>query len=46
MEHKLFGRGKILAVEGAGGTAKITVLFSGNVRNKLISKYAKLIQVQ
>jgi len=46
VEHKLFGKGKVLAVEGAGGTAKITILFSGNVRKKIIAKYANLIQLQ
>ena len=46
VEHKLFGRGKILAVEGVGDTAKLTVLFSGNVRKKLILKYANLIRIQ
>ena len=43
--HKLFGKGKILAVEGAGDTAKLTILFSGNTRKKLIVKYAKLSQL-
>ena len=42
VEHKLFGKGKILAVEGAGETAKLTIMFSGNVRKKLIAKYANL----
>ena len=46
VEHKLFGRGKILAIEGVGDSAKFTVLFSGNVRKKLISKYANLIQIK
>ena len=46
VEHKLFGRGKILAVEGSGDTAKLTIQFSGNVRKKLITKYAKLVQHQ
>ena len=46
VEHKLFGKGKILSVEGSGDTAKLTILFSGNVRKKLIVKYAKLIQLQ
>ena len=45
VEHKLFGRGKILAIDGMGDTAKLTIQFSGNVRKKLISKYAKLIQL-
>ena len=42
VEHKLFGKGKILAVEGTGETAKLTIIFSGNVRKKLITKYANL----
>jgi len=46
VEHKLFGKGKILSVEGSGDTAKLTILFSGNVRKKLIAKYAKLVQLQ
>ena len=46
VEHKLFGKGKILAVEGIGDTAKLTIKFSGNIRKKLIAKYAKLIQLQ
>ena len=46
VEHKLFGRGKILAIEGHGDTAKLTIRFTGNVRKKLIAKYAKLIQLQ
>ena len=46
VEHKLFGRGKILAVEGSGETAKLTIQFSSNVRKKLITKYAKLVQIQ
>ena len=46
VEHKLFGRGKVIAVEGEGDTAKLTILFSGNVRKKLIAKYAKLNQLQ
>ena len=46
VKHKLFGKGKVLAVEGGGDTAKLTILFSGNVRKKLIAKYAKLIQLQ
>ena len=45
VEHKLFGKGKVIAVEGGGDTAKLTILFSGNVRKKLIAKYAKLVQI-
>ena len=46
VEHKLFGKGKILAVEGSGATAKLTIVFSGNVRKKIIAKYANLIYLQ
>ncbi|SVE51378.1 uncharacterized protein METZ01_LOCUS504232, partial [marine metagenome] len=45
VEHKLFGKGKILAVEGDGGTAKLTIIFTGNVHKKIIAKYANLIQL-
>ena len=46
VEHKLFGKGKILAVEGSGGTAKLTIVFSGNMRKKIIARYANLIKSQ
>ncbi len=40
--HKIFGKGKILTVEGAGPEAKVTVMFQGNVKKKLIAKFANL----
>ncbi len=40
--HKIFGKGKILQVEGSGPEAKVTVMFQGNVKKKLISKFANL----
>tara|TARA_Y100000590_G_scaffold469526_1_gene657528 strand:+ start:1405 stop:3570 length:2166 start_codon:yes stop_codon:yes gene_type:complete len=46
IEHKLFGRGKILAIEGNGSAAKLTIQFSGNIRKKLIAKYANLTQLK
>ena len=46
VDHKLFGRGEILAIEGSGDSAKLTIKFSGNIRKKLISKYAKLVHLQ
>ncbi len=45
VEHKLFGKGQIMAVEGSGDTAKLTIKFSGNIRKKLIAKYAKLVPI-
>ena len=46
VSHKLFGRGKILAIDGEGDNAKITILFGGNVRKKLIAKYANLTHLK
>jgi len=42
VRHKIFGKGKILNVEGAGPEAKVTVMFQGNVKKKLIAKFANL----
>ena len=42
----LFGRGKILAIQGNGSAAKMTIQFSGNIRKKLIAKYANLTQLK
>ena len=42
VEHSLFGRGKIMYVEGEGEQSKLTVMFSGNIQKKLIVKYANL----
>jgi len=42
VEHSLFGRGKVIYVEGSGNESKLTVMFHGNVQKKLIAKYANL----
>ena len=42
VKHTIFGKGMILAVDGAGDNQKITVVFQGNVQKKLIVKYANL----
>ena len=42
VEHSLFGKGKIMFVEGEGEQSKLTIMFSGNVQKKLIVKYANL----
>ena len=42
VEHSLFGKGKIINVEGSGIESKLTVIFHGNVQKKLIAKYANL----
>mgnify|MGYP001490327030 CR=1 FL=1 len=42
VEHKIFGKGRILKIEGIGRNSKITILFFNNERKKLIYKYANL----
>ena len=42
VNHKLFGKGKVENIEGAGENSKITILFFNNQRKKLIYKYANL----
>ena len=42
VHHSLFGKGKIIDVQGEGQESKISVIFHGNVRKKLIAKYANL----
>ena len=44
VEHKLFGKGTILAVDGFDNTAKLTIEFKGKVSKIIISKYVKLIK--
>ena len=42
VKHSVFGKGKLLRVEGVGENTKLTILFSGNVKKTLIQKYANL----
>ncbi|MFQ6673932.1 MAG: ATP-dependent helicase, partial [Fidelibacterota bacterium] len=42
VRHKIFGKGIVITVNGAGENQKISVMFQGNVRKKLIAKYANL----
>ena len=42
VEHKVFGKGKVLKVEGLGENSKLTIKFYNNVVKKLILKYANL----
>ena len=44
VEHKLFGKGTILAVDGFDNSAKLTIEFSGNISKMIISKYVKLVK--
>lgn len=42
VEHKVFGKGMVLSVSGSGESQKISVIFRGDIRKKLIAKYANL----
>ena len=42
VKHSIFGKGKLLRVEGVGENAKLIIIFSGNVKKTLIQKYANL----
>lgn len=42
VQHKIFGKGIVMVVEGSGETQKISVIFKGNIQKKLIAKYANL----
>ena len=44
VEHKLFGKGTILAFDGIEGSAKLTIEFSGKISKMIISKYVKLVK--
>jgi len=45
VEHKIFGKGEILKIEGSGELEKIVVRFTGNTVKKLIKKYANLSRI-
>ena len=45
VEHKVFGRGVVINVDGVGDSAKLTIRFANNVLKKLISKYANLKKI-
>ena len=45
VEHKIFGKGRVINIEGEGGNSKITILFFNNERKKLIYKYANLKKI-
>ena len=44
VEHKLFGKGTILEIDGIEDSAKLTIEFSGNISKMIISKYVKLVK--
>ena len=42
VQHSLFGKGKVIEVQGEGNESKLSIIFNGNIRKKLIAKYANL----
>ena len=42
VNHKLYGNGRIIDIQGIGESAKISIKFRGNVIKKFIKKYANL----
>ena len=44
IQHKLFGKGTVLAVDGHEDSAKLTIEFSGKVSKMILSKYVKLVK--
>ena len=45
VEHKLYGKGKIVFIKGIGDNSKIAIEFRGNMVKKFIKKYANLKKV-
>ena len=44
VDHKLFGRGTVLAVEGHEDSAKLTIEFGKKISKVIVSKYVKLVK--
>ena len=44
VQHKLFGTGTILDINGVFDTAKLTIEFKGKISKVIISKYVKLVK--
>jgi len=42
VKHQRFGKGKVLALEGSGKSAKATVMFAGAGKKQLLLKFARL----
>ena len=40
VNHKLYGRGRIVSISGFGEDMKLTVLFNDGSRKKLMAKFA------
>ena len=42
INHKMYGRGRILSISGFGDDMKLTVLFNDGARRKLMAKFASI----
>ena len=40
VNHKVYGRGRIVQISGFGDDMKLTVLFNDGTRKKLMAKFA------
>ena len=41
VEHKLFGKWTVMAIDSVGDNTNITIEFSGKISKKIISKFIK-----
>jgi hypothetical protein len=39
--HPTFGRGDVVGQEGTGPDARLTVIFEGNLKKKIVARYAQ-----
>lgn len=39
--HPTFGRGDVIGQDGRGPDARLTVVFAGNIRKKIVARYAQ-----
>jgi hypothetical protein len=39
--HPTFGRGEVIAQDGTGPEARLTVLFPGGITKKIVARYAQ-----
>ena len=44
VEHKLFGKGEVLDINGFDDSIKLTIEFKGKISKIIMSKYVKLIK--
>ena len=45
VEHRLYGIGKIIFIQGIGESSRISIQFRGNIVKKFVKKYANLKKI-